>query len=331
MLGGEAPRWQIKDRIRRKRPGSEQAQLDTPIPPVCPESHSSRSSSSLEHSADETMSSVVCAERDRVHTNAEEKVFTAPQPFHPRLSLLTHTALSVLQHPISTRSVTFYCVYHSLLYALSTSADNCFPSPPHTLPPVIYLPSLPHNQWLRQASQINTFQAFDLCRQGEGCSWLHRHQQRTTYTLVFWFIHPLTIWEVVGGCVSTPGQLFLLEWISEKISPVTRQGYEIRALIEFSSPGRVCGALNIIESDRLMKSAHALVPLHSTGPRKRGPPLLYAEARMLMFSHVLTYSPIFTVRKCIFQSALLMCAVITRSGSCRRCFCCWVECTTLCT
>lgn len=130
MLGGEAPRWQIKDRIRRKRPGSEQAQLDTPIPPVCPESHSSRSSSSLEHSADETMSSVVCGERDRVHTNAEETAFTAAQPFHPRISPLTHTALPVLQLHISTRSVTFYSVYHSLLYVLPTSADNYFLHPP---------------------------------------------------------------------------------------------------------------------------------------------------------------------------------------------------------
>lgn len=51
-------------KVRRNRPGSEQAQLDTPIPPACPESHSSRSSSSLEHSAEETMSSVVCGERD---------------------------------------------------------------------------------------------------------------------------------------------------------------------------------------------------------------------------------------------------------------------------
>lgn len=28
----------------------------------------------------------------------------------------------------------------------------------------------------------------------------------------------------------------------DKISPVTEQGYEIRALIEFSTPGRECGA-----------------------------------------------------------------------------------------
>lgn len=179
MLGGEAPRWQIKDRIRRKRPGSEQAQLDTPIPPVCPESHSSRSSSSLEHSADETISSVVCRERDGDHTNAEEKVFTAPQPFHPRISLLTHTALSVLQLHISTRSVTFYRVYHSLLHALSTSADNCFPSPPPH-PASRYLSAFSPPQSVAPTSQINTVQAFDLCRQREGCSW-----QRTIYTLVF--------------------------------------------------------------------------------------------------------------------------------------------------
>lgn len=61
----------------------------------------------------------------------------------------------------------------------------------------------------------------------------------------------------------------------DKISPVTKQGYEIRALIEFSSPGRGCGALNIIEFDRLMKRAPMLVPLLSTGPRESCPPLLY--------------------------------------------------------
>lgn len=41
----------------------------------------------------------------------------------------------------------------------------------------------------------------------------------------------------------------------DKISPVTELGYEIRVLIEFSIPGQGCGALNIIEFDRLMKRA----------------------------------------------------------------------------
>lgn len=70
----------------------------------------------------------------------------------------------------------------------------------------------------------------------------------------------------------------------DKISPVTKQGYEIRVLIEFSSPGRGCGALNIIEFDRLMKRAPVLVLPLSTGPRESCPPRLYAYACMLMFN-----------------------------------------------
>lgn len=57
----------------------------------------------------------------------------------------------------------------------------------------------------------------------------------------------------------------------DKISPVTKRGYEIRVLIEFSSPGRGCGALNIIEFDRLMKRAPMLVLLLSTGAQRKLP------------------------------------------------------------
>ena len=73
----------------------------------------------------------------------------------------------------------------------------------------------------------------------------------------------------------------------DKISPVTKQGYEIRVLIEFSSPGRGCGALNIIEFDRLMKRAPVLVLPLSTGrrERKKSRPLLPdAYVRRLMFN-----------------------------------------------
>lgn len=63
----------------------------------------------------------------------------------------------------------------------------------------------------------------------------------------------------------------------DKISPVTKQGYEIRALIEFSSPGRVCGALNIIGFDRLMKSAPVLVLMLSTGPREKAVHLYHMQ------------------------------------------------------
>lgn len=79
---------------------------------------------------------------------------------------------------------------------------------------------------------------------------------------------------VVGGVVfqhQGAGQpaFIRINQRGDKISPVTEQGYEIRALIEFSSPGRVCGALNIIGFDRLMKSAPVLVPPLSAGPREK--------------------------------------------------------------
>lgn len=102
MLGGGAPRWQIKDRIKGNRPRSAQAQLDTPIPPACPESHSSRSSSSLEHSAEDTMSSVVCREREDSHPDALQGLFTGPQPSLSRISLLTQTSRPVLRRPYIT-------------------------------------------------------------------------------------------------------------------------------------------------------------------------------------------------------------------------------------
>lgn len=66
----------------------------------------------------------------------------------------------------------------------------------------------------------------------------------------------------------------------DKISPVTKQGYEIRVLIEFSSPGQGCGALNIIEFDRLMKRAPMLVPLAFNGAQKKPS----TSHRMLMCS-----------------------------------------------
>lgn len=65
----------------------------------------------------------------------------------------------------------------------------------------------------------------------------------------------------------------------DKISPVTEQGYEIRELIEFSSPGQGCGALNIIEFDRLMKRAPMLVPLLSIGLGESWPPQPYADVQ----------------------------------------------------
>lgn len=99
-------------------------------------------------------------------------------------------------------------------------------------------------------------------------------------------------WRTGGGGVEVVFQLrcagqpafIRMNQRGDKISPVTKQGYEITVLIEFSSPGRGCGALNIIEFDRLMKRAPVLVLPLSTGPRESRPPLLYAYTRMLMFS-----------------------------------------------
>lgn len=55
----------------------------------------------------------------------------------------------------------------------------------------------------------------------------------------------------------------------DKINPVSEQGYEIRVLIEFSSPGPGCGALNIIEFDRLMKRAPTLAAAAATAAFNR--------------------------------------------------------------
>lgn len=159
-------------KIRRNRPGSEQAQLDTPIPPACPESHSSRSSSSLEHSADETMSSVVCREKRHLHTRRQthrhthtyRKMWLGPgqyrassactQPFHSRISLHTQTSLPVLQLPYITWSQSYFTVFIILHFM-------CFPPPQIIVflhPPQSgsdYLSplssSVVHNQWPHQA------------------------------------------------------------------------------------------------------------------------------------------------------------------------------------
>lgn len=76
-----------------------------------------------------------------------------------------------------------------------------------------------------------------------------------------------------------PAFIRMNQW-GDKISPVTKQGYEIRVLIEFSSPGQGCGALNIIEFDRLMKRAPMLVPLAFNGAQKKPS----TSHRMLMCS-----------------------------------------------
>lgn len=64
----------------------------------------------------------------------------------------------------------------------------------------------------------------------------------------------------------------------DKISPVTKLGYEIRVLIEFSTAGQGWEALNI-EFDRLMKRAPMLVMVLSAGPIESRPRLPYADVQ----------------------------------------------------
>lgn len=294
-------------KIRRNRPGSEQAQLDTPIPPACPESHSSRSSSSLEHSADETMSSVVCGERD-THTQRKmwlglgqySKSSTCTQPFHSRISLHTQSSLPVLRLPYITWSQSYFTVFIILHFM-------CFPPPQIIVflhPPYSasdYLSPLSscavHNQWPHQALTDQHRPGFWfvlkdaeggrdgvadlLATPGPAMDYLHR----PVPTIL---IYPLTPPFLFSGrpMEDRRGRLYFsagqpafirMNQRGNKISPVTKQGYEIRVLIEFSSPGWGCGALNIIEFDRLMKRAPMLVLLLSTGPRESCPPLPYAH------------------------------------------------------
>ena len=80
-------------------------------------------------------------------------------------------------------------------------------------------------------------------------------------------------------CTGQPAFIRMNQW-GDKIGSVTKLGYEIRVLIEFSRPGQGYGALNIIEFDRLMKRAPMLVVLHSTGPRERCPHPPYADVQL---------------------------------------------------
>ena len=168
MLGGGPPRWQIKDRIKGKRPCSAQAQLDTPIPPACPESHSSRSSSSLEHSAEDTMSSVVCGERE---------AFIRTRRRGCLLAGLTQSSLPVLRWP--RRSIIFHSVYHPLLGAPCTPAGNCFPSPSSPCLPLFIAPlllCLPQSMAPPRHHRRSTPSRRDLCR--------GRRARRVSYTAI---------------------------------------------------------------------------------------------------------------------------------------------------
>lgn len=220
-------------------------------------------------------------------------------------------------------SIIFHSVYHSSLYVLSTSADNCFPSPSALClrlfiallllcRPQSMAPPSPHRSTLsrllicakggRDGGREGGGRLAGYTRTSDGLSAPSSSHNsdlspppRPSFSL--FRVDP---WRTeLGGreevvfqrrCAGQPA-FIRMNQRGDKISPVTKQGYEIRALIEFSSPGRGCGALNIIEFDRLMKRAPVLVLPLSTGRRerekKKSRPLLpHAYVRMLMFKHV---------------------------------------------
>lgn len=152
MLGGGAPRWQIKDRIKGNRPRSAQAQLDTPIPPACPESHSSRSSSSLEHSAEDTMSSVVCGERETVIRRHCGGCLLAI----PFKDISANTDLPACPppsiHHIGQSYFTVFIIPYFMCFPplqIIVFLHPSHPAPPHYLSPLFS--SVFHDQWPHQA------------------------------------------------------------------------------------------------------------------------------------------------------------------------------------
>lgn len=155
-----------------------QAQLDTLIPPACPESHSSRSSSSLEHSADETMSSVVCGE---THTNRGGLRVLLRFKDISALAGRSSCPPAPIYH---SESIIFHSVYHSSLYVLSTSADNCFPSPSAPCLRLFIAPLLLHRPQSMDPPSLLTSTYFLLliCAQG----WRRRERQANGFAGYTW-------------------------------------------------------------------------------------------------------------------------------------------------
>lgn len=246
-----------------------------------------------------------------------------PQPFHSRISRRTQTSPPVLRLPYITWSQSYFTVFIILHFM-------CFPPPqiivflhpPHSASDYLspFSSSVVHNQWPHQSPHRSTLSRLLICAKGgrdggrEGGGRLAGYTRtsdglsapssshnsdlspppRPSFSL--FRVDP---WRTeLGGreevvfqrrCAGQPA-FIRMNQRGDKISPVTKQGYEIRALIEFSSPGRGCGALNIIEFDRLMKRAPVLVLPLSTGrgerEKKSRPLLPHAYVRMLMFKHV---------------------------------------------
>lgn len=157
-----------------------QAQLDTLIPPVCPESHSSRSSSSLEHSAEETMSSVVCGE---THRNSRVRVLL-PLKDISALAGRSSCPPAPIYH---SESIIFHSVYHSSLYVPSTSADNCFPSPSAPCLGLFIAPLLLHRPQSMDPPSLlaSTYFLLLICAQG----WRRREGQADGFAGYTWTSH----------------------------------------------------------------------------------------------------------------------------------------------
>lgn len=142
MLRGEAPRWQIKERQGETDQVSEQAQLDTLGPHLCVRSRTPpgprRRWSTRRTKRCRPWS--VGGSTIRRGTGLEPRQFKdisahrhpPPRPARPPAPI----------HHVE--SIIFHGVYHPLLYVLSSSADNCFPSPSAPRLPLFIAPLLLH-------------------------------------------------------------------------------------------------------------------------------------------------------------------------------------------
>lgn len=167
MLGGGAPQWQIKDRIKGNRPCSAQAHTTRHTHPTCMSGVALFQVLVVARAFCRRHNVIRCLQRKRdIHTDALERLFASPQPLCSRISLLSQTFLPVLRCPYFT-SVNHISVF-IILYFM------CFPPlqiivflrPPH--PTSHYLSplfsSVFHNQWPPPSPCRSTLSRLDLCR-----------------------------------------------------------------------------------------------------------------------------------------------------------------------
>lgn len=139
MLGGGAPQWQIKDRIKGNRPCSAQAHTTRHTHPTCMSGVALFQVLVVARAFCRRHNVIRCLQRKRdIHTDALERLFASPQPLCSRISLLSQTFLPVLRCPYFT-SVNHISVF-IILYFM------CFPPLQIIVflrPPIIYHPSSP--------------------------------------------------------------------------------------------------------------------------------------------------------------------------------------------